>query len=234
MEKSTLWLNRIAVFIHSSLSLFNILYLCFESDKNEYFLIEIDSHITEKTLFTSDASMLVYALLTFSTITAGFHCLYLYQDDIPNYNRWIEYSITATIMLVIIAITSGVKYVEEIIAISIFCVVMIILGGKEERLLYAQQSVDIILHTISWLLLLCAYGIIFIRYTQVVLESTRSPPWFVHVIVFVMFLCYSSFGVIQLYHIKTEHVNIENYYIIASIVSKSILTVLLLSGLLMR
>ena len=76
-------------------------------------------------------------IASFFAITAGFHLLYalnpsnIYLSAVEsgnNYLRWLEYSMSATVMIVIIAMLSGVKDVKAVFLLATSAIGMIATG----------------------------------------------------------------------------------------------------------
>ena len=169
-----------------------------------------------KTIFVYDVSLIFVLLALFSAITCGFHSFYAsrrsksYQTEIKkgtNRFRWIEYSITATIMLVVIALSSGVFDLEAQAFIAACSIGTMLLGYVVEKLLYIYKTSEEYKNVcvlgaklstrIGWFLLLVAYGVIARFFVSAAIDAGKKMPKFVWVIVISMFLLYSGFGVIQ-------------------------------------
>jgi hypothetical protein len=113
-------------------------------------------------------------IVLFFAVTSGFHAYYASTDNYEtmlraknNYVRWIEYAISSTIMLYVIAFLSGVR--DENIYYSIFAVnvAMIYTGQLVKE--YADDEITILGNTVpkwsipmtlGYLLLLSEFGII--------------------------------------------------------------------------
>jgi len=133
-------------------------------------------------------------------------CGYKYSKMIKkgtNPLRFLEYGISAAIMLMCIALLNGVTDINLIAAIAVLTSATEICGLVVEYL----ERVDMkwLLHLNGWLLFLCAYGIIYHAFNKAAtaVDGIR-PPDFVYVIVLALFLLYSSFGFVQLIELTCE------------------------------
>ena len=124
---------------------------------------------------------------------------YRYSDmikDSKNPLRFIEYSISASIMLMIIAMINGVVDIHLLFCIAILTASCQLCGLVVEYIddIYMKW----INHLNGWLTFCAAYWCITRAYLASVEYSDASPPEFVYVIVFLLFLLYASFGFVQL------------------------------------
>lgn len=124
---------------------------------------------------------------------------YRYSDMIAkgkNPLRFIEYSISASIMLMIIAMINGVVDIHLLFCIAVLTASCQLCG------LVVEYVDDIIMkwinHLNGWLTFCAAYWCITRAYLSSVEYSDASPPDFVYVIVLMLFLLYASFGLVQL------------------------------------
>ncbi len=206
----------------------------------------------------------VALLATFSFITACFHVVYAthsfgYLDMVARGNqsyRWIEYSLTASLMIVVIALVSGTEELNAQILMALMIAATMWLGDTIEKGLgmwrdtqdpRARQQV-LTCTAAGWLLTLGAFAIIFANFGQLAAGSAEipgagKPPAFVYAIVIVLFLMFASFGLIQSADVwfalrgrdLPDHgARFEIAYTSDSIVSKTLLVVLLLSGIYAR
>ena len=110
--------------------------------------------------------------------------------------RFIEYSISAAIMLISIALVNGVTDVNLLAAVGVLTAGCQICGLVVEYL--NKVELKWILHFNGWLLFFCAYGIIYHAFSKAVdANDSVKPPDFVYVIVIVLFLLYACFGIVQ-------------------------------------
>ena len=115
-----------------------------------------------------------------------------------NWIRFVEYSISASIMLVIIALLNGITDLHILVSIAVLTASCQVCGGLAEYIYEFNMGIKWILHFNGWLTFGCAYGIIFRAFFASVEDSAVPPPDFVYVIVFLIFGLYASFGFVQL------------------------------------
>lgn len=194
---------------------------------------------------------IVTMLAAFTLITGLMHIIGYaqanagYQEKVGkglNWKRWLEYTMTATIMLLVIAMSSGIQSGSTLALIAVCSSTCMILGYISEQTAIHNATVSKWATGCGWLLLLMAYGVILYRFQEV--TNKRKPPGFVYGIVWSMFGLFMSFGVIHLVHMSkqwshnkpTERFNrrIDGAYTVASAGAKITLVVLLASGLFAR
>ena len=203
--------------------------------------------VSEKTVQT--------LIILFFLLTAGFH-LYYYKTSTGNYAnmikygnnyvRWIEYSITSTIMLLIIALSSGVKDVNVYALIMVTNVAMIAQGQLIEEAVADGRSWVIPMVT-GFALLIVEFGVIVNSFVSRIKEFDKFlkenpelsktgqvgvPKWLYYMI-FVLFAFFSSFGFISLWGVysKVPYEKVEKMYLIFSLAAKATLGAFLAYGL---
>ena len=203
-------------------------------------------------------STIVLLLVVFTLITGLVHILAYarsseaYQNAVDsgnNWMRWVEYSITATIMLFVIAVVSGTNSTDTLILLITSTICCMLCGFLSEATARSDARVSKLSTVIGWLLMLSSFGVILRRFGSIFKQSQDSgspgPPPFVWAIVIGMMILYMSFGVIHLKHMHRQwdnteivplefHQRTEKLYTIASMVSKILLVTLLASGLFVR
>jgi hypothetical protein len=155
-----------------------------------------------------------YMIAAFSLVTTIAHVFYAYNHATRASLtwRWFEYSISAPIMFVIIDILSGVS---EVIALSaLFGLIQVTMFfGYYGDLLFlvidpvvtAQAKLYPLLlgtvpFTLAWILLSLQFGRAVIDVRNDV-SAEEEIPWFVYVILPLMFILFSSFALVQYYYI---------------------------------
>lgn len=144
-----------------------------------------------------------------------------------NYFRWVEYSISSSVMIVLIAQITGIADVTAIVAIFGVNASMILFGWLQEK--YEQPGnggwlpfiFGCIAGAVPWLAVL----IYVIGPSN---PSDASAPAFVYGIVVTIFLLFNSFAWVQYrqYQAKGKWANYlygERIYIVLSLVAKSLL-----------
>ena len=199
-----------------------------------------------RVFWTTDATVVFVLLLVFASVTALFHLGYA-LEWFPDYStrvqkgnnsyRWVEYTLTATLMLEAIALSSGVASLDSQILIALCCAGAMPMGDVVEKAHLKNDTTTVAVATgVGWLLVGGAYGVIFRNFLTAASNQTESqrPPAFVYAVVIVMALAFVSFGVIQAVYLTDKYGNYEMYekiYTIDSMVSKSLLVGLLFGGL---
>lgn len=147
--------------------------------------------------------------------------------------RFIEYSISAPLMLVCIALLSAVDDFVVISVMTAACSMCQILGLVGERM---QKTYNLfVVHSIAWGLTAISYAPILFSffYSQHKREEAggEEPPMFVVVIIFSIAGLFMSFGVVQFAQLYGQSIpllssigeNSEISYTVLSLVSKTLL-----------
>jgi hypothetical protein len=151
-----------------------------------------------------------------------------------NYFRWVEYSISSSVMIVLIALITGVSDVVAIISLFGVNASMILFGWLQEK--YEQPGNG------GWLPFIfgCIAGAVpWIALVFYVLAiggpgDTKAPA-FVYGIVFSIFLLFNTFAVVQYLQYRkvgkwSDYLRGEKTYITLSLVAKSALAWQIFSG----
>jgi len=178
-----------------------------------------------------------WLLVAFFIITAFFHLYYYladgfishqYSDMIKNKNnflRWIEYSISATMMLYIIAFISGVKDTNIYYLITVTNVAMMMQGQWIEQSMRDGREWATPMIT-GFILLLVEFFVIYRDYlrrtTSENVQGFSQPGWMPSS-VWIMFIFFITFGLISLYNAfsGTDYYYIEVMYIFTSFIAKN-------------
>ena len=260
-------INYIAGIIQLILCIFLVVWLGMEISKDgcdnvQFNIGEYNGMGKGRSFGDVPVSIIVLMLVMFTGITSCVHIFGYAQagpsyqdsvDDGKNWKRWMEYSVTATIMMVVIALSSGVGSVDSLLLISVATLCCMVCGWLSETTAKSDRRVSQVSTVLGWALLLVVIGVIMRRFTSIVMQANDNdragPPWWVFCIVITMFLLYSSFGFIHLLHMRNQWKNtdpatskddvvfnrrVEGAYTSTSMVSKILLVVLLASGLFAR
>ena len=196
-------------------------------------------------LFNNNVS---YTIALFLGLSAFFHFLVSSKQFFPKYSeglkqnrnifRWVEYSISSSIMIVLIAQLNGISNYAALVAIFGVNVSMILFGWLQEK--YTQPGDGQLLPFIFG----CIAGIIPWIIVVVQLLSPKGPagtsaPGFVYGIVISLFIFFNCFALVQYkqYRAKGKWANYlrgEKTYIILSFVAKSLLAWQIFSATLMK
>lgn len=194
-----------------------------------------------KEAFTFKESTVSNMIVSFFGITAAFHLFYalnpsnMYLNAVKNgnnYFRWIEYSITATMMLVIIAILSGVKDVQNYFMLVSSAFAMIWTGQWYETSDRNGRFASIL---VGFVLLVGAFQVIISSFRARLSEAKAAgfnlPTW-LWMTVIVLFIFYASFGFVPIAQ-STFGGNYRTYektYLTLSLASKASLGMLVAYG----
>lgn len=143
-----------------------------------------------------------------------------------NYARWMEYSVSSSIMILVIAMLVGIYDISALIAIMILNATMILFGWMMELHNQTTKKTD-------WTSFIfgCIAGIgpwIAIGIYLWAPGNAQKAPDFVYWIYFSIFLFFNSFAINQLLQYKkvgkwADYLYGERAYIILSLVAKSLL-----------
>jgi hypothetical protein len=151
--------------------------------------------------------------------------------------RFGEYAITASCMLMAIAVEAGVDDIYTLQAMFVLTFTTMLLGILADD---APPLPATLAHLGGWLTFLSAYGPILDAFLQSSSRSTASAPGFVHVIVFVQFALFGCFGLVQAHQLFWPALDDEEpgqrslHYIVLSLTAKSLLAWLILSPIVAR
>jgi hypothetical protein len=209
---------------------------------------------------TLPVSALIALLAVFTMITGLVHILAYgrspggwYQrsvDQGQNWVRWIEYAITATIMVVVIAITCGTNSTDVLILMGVSTLCCMLCGYLSEATATTHFRVSAVATLVGWMLLIAVFSLVVRRFASIYRQSQEDgrdgrdgPPAWVWVILICLTLLFGVFGFIHLVHMRkqwksrasiTFNRRIETSYTIASIVSKTLLVSMMGYGLFAR
>ena len=191
-------------------------------------------------------------LIAFFGITSLTHAFYFatsftsmgdfYNKMIYNKNnfvRWIEYSVTATLMINIVARSAGVSIDDTLLLTNLATACVMLQGQTIEMALKEPASPSkfrrlIIYNLVGWALMIGVFGIIISRFQQTIKEikaaTCANIPDFVGYTVWSQFIFYNLFGFWQLYQIFSvynnpnyDYTKFEMGYTILSLLSKATL-----------
>jgi hypothetical protein len=176
-------------------------------------------------------------LIAFFGITAAVHTFYLISsfDKVPliggvynkmianknNYIRWIEYSITATLMINIVARSAGVSDEDTLVLCNLATVAVMLQGQTIELALKEKPSSTklqqlIIYNLVGWGLMIGVFAIIISKFQQTIDEIKAATcakiPDFVKYIIYSQAAFYMSFGLLQFIQILTVYNNPDYDY----------------------
>jgi hypothetical protein len=207
---------------------------------------------TTPALDVTGTAMKVLVVVYFM-FTALFHLLYatdffgsgVYTRAVSNMNqywRWIEYSISSTIITFLVAIVCGVKSLDAIILLVIMNIGIMLCGQISEAAITKPggKSIAIVAVLIGWILLLGIFGILLKNFFMGLADADTNGfkvPTYVYFIIFPLLIWYALFGFVNLWwvlgkeHTIQKYLKIEKAYIILSFLSKLNIGVFVAFGL---
>jgi len=188
-------------------------------------------------------------ILLFEAVTFFAHFVYFafpnwyggMLDKSNNWARWVEYAISSSFMVAIIALSVGVRSFDTIITICVINCVVMLMGDLIEKQLAintdpSRQSARV-LTILAWTLFFTVWYNLAASFTRIVENSDSNVPAFVSAVFACMLLSYGSFGIVQALQLGgglTDYRKVESTYITLSFVAKIILSFLVVSGMIAR
>lgn len=209
--------------------------------------------ITTETLHVSDISLhwtiFTFHLLSFIFQIGALIPQYQYIQKVNNGTnplRFIEYALSASLMLISIALLTGITDIVILILMCVANAACMFCGAAAEYLKSKQnekkqneqhitQRIQMATHIVGWVCILAAYTPIFLYFfvanSQAEKNGGRTAPSFVHLIVIAQCLLFMSFGFVQLLQLYGKQIpylrfigdNSEITYTALSLIAKSIL-----------
>jgi hypothetical protein len=186
------------------------------------------------TLFNLNVS---FAVMAFLGLSAFFHLYVAYGKNFKNYVdglknninvfRWVEYSLSSSVMIILIAMITGISSYAALLAIFAANLSMILFGWLQEK--FAEpgdgEMLPFIFGSIAGII---PWAIVAIQLFAPGGPAEVSPPVFVYGIVFSIFLLFNSFALVQYFQYKArgiwkDYLVGERAYIILSLAAKSLL-----------
>ena len=255
-------MNWIAFVVHLALGLTVLMWYLMSKEKNPEAIdaslwdltIDVENPTTPSVtrVTRSNADALFWCMIAFIGFTALAHLFYatnvrgMYEKMMVNGNnwmRWIEYAISATILLYVVFMSSGAQDFNMVF-LSLVAVVGVMLTG---------DSIEKILANPVARATRCHWGasaganLVFIGVMAVLIRmcvrtfqslGEEDIPWFVPYVTGLTVVLYSSFGILQLLQcgglFKNEFIKVEVTYIALSFAAKATLALLLTSGIVAR
>lgn len=153
--------------------------------------------------------------------------------DRHNYFRWVEYSLSSSIMIVLIAQIIGITDVAAIIAIFGVNASMILFGWLQEK--YVQPGGGLLPFWFGCIAGIVPWIIIVIFVIAPGSTSGNQTPGFVYGIVISLFILFNCFAIVQFLQYKpvgkwSNYLRGETAYIVLSLVAKSALAWQIFAG----
>lgn len=185
-------------------------------------------------------------LIMIFLITAGFHFFYYtnyryYKEVLGGRNRfrWVEYGITATMMIFVLCLISGVKEIYSALATVFLSILMMSFGFFFE--MNKDPKVKLSAIIMGFFALVCIWSIILGQFIPNIISAKEDqnyniPDW-VYGVLFPMIFWWVSFGIVTILNYKAyrkkgyDFTRYEKYYIILSYLSKAFMGYYLAFGL---
>lgn len=181
---------------------------------------------------------LAWAVASFSLLSALFHFLIAtvgyagYRRELErgrNRFRWVEYALSSTVMIVLIALTTGITDIAALVAIGFANVSMILFGWVMEMV---NDPDGRTWWTPFWFGCIAGIGpwsaIVVSLAFNLSQDGAEGPPGFVYGIIVTIFVLFNCFAVNQLLQYRrvgkwSDYLHGERIYIVLSFVAKSLL-----------
>lgn len=211
-----------------------------ETSPGEGYLAFARSQIFTLPFFVLVASFFFISAIAHTLVSIPKNTNAIYNRDLEkgiNKFRWFEYALSSSIMIVLIAYLFGVSDIGSLILIFVANAVMNLFGLLMEQLNSGKTKENVnwapfVFGAISGF---APWIVIILYMTGASAEATAQTPWFVWAIIITYFIAFNSFAVnmILQYLKKGKYINYlygERGYIILSLVAKTILAWLVLTG----
>jgi hypothetical protein len=173
------------------------------------------------------AFLFVSAIAHFTIVSPTFFPRYVKGLEAKrNYFRWVEYAVSSSIMIVLIALLVGILDIAALIGLAGVNAAMILFGLLQEKYENPGKGVSL---TAYWFGCLAgAIPWIAIALYLIAPGVDASPPGFVYGIFFSLFVFFNCFAVVMVLQYKkvgkwADYVYGESTYILLSLVAKSLL-----------
>lgn len=190
---------------------------CPATDASRIFRISEEFCVERRIAFTSELS-LWWLVIAFHFLSFVFQALVMlewrlsgcgrtciresYVSEVEEHGtnvlRMIEYSVSATLMQISIALILGIWERLVIAGVAGLTVVTMLCGLIAEQLKYDRRDMAWVAHVTGWLSMGGVWLILGRQFTYTIATSENKPPEFVYAIVGVIGILYTGFGAIQL------------------------------------
>ncbi len=145
-----------------------------------------------------------------------------------NYARWMEYSITASLMIVVIAMLCGIFDLNTLILIFFLNMMMILFGWMMELHNQTTQKTDWTSFLFGCLAGIVPWVVMALYFFSAVAEPDAQVPTFVYFIFPILFVFFNIFAINMVLQYKkvgkwSDYLYGERVYIILSLLAKSAL-----------
>jgi hypothetical protein len=176
------------------------------------------------------------AIAHFLIITPGIFAWYLKNIKAhANYARWIEYSISSSVMVVIIGLLCGVYDLGALIALFSLNAIMNLFGLVMERNYQKFQHTDWLSYVLGCFAGLVPWIVITMHFLGAAENSNDAIPSFVYIILISLFVTFNVFAINMFLQYKKvgpwkDYLFGEKAFILLSLIAKSLLAWQVFSG----
>lgn len=242
--------NLAAFLLHLAIASYMLIY------SNEKFKISVSTSfaagppgcvnegLCEQFIINNFDATIAYWVVAFSALSALFHFIAafpargFYEKNIQNGRnplRWVEYSLSSTVMILILMLLSGLTALSALIGVAFANISMILFGWIMEimnppergRTQWTAFVFGCIAGIGPWVAL---YGTLFLNLEQLGVSYSEIPT-FVWAILFVQFLFFNSFAINQAWQFSSKngdaYYNGERGYIFLSWTAKTVLAIMI-------
>ena len=166
--------------------------------------------------------LLIAALHHLSLVLPGIFTAYVSSvKDEANAFRWSEYTFSASIMTVVLALVLGIDDFDALLLIAV-AMGTCNLGG-----LAAERTRSVLVHVFAWI----PFSVCWVVLTRAYLSGIHAP--LVDFLFPVMFAAFVTFGIIQVLHmigVLKRYVHVEYAYTLMSLATKTLMALILFLG----
>jgi len=209
--------------LHLTTTIFQWVLSNFRVDGDMYlYQIESDpvelSHVVTINVYTIDISFELFTALSHLTYGLIILCL---DNDISFDCRMYEYAVTASLMVFIVALISGIRDLNSLIFIIGLIITTMLLGRNHEvnwtQGAYSNKPVYKTPTVLGWFPYMWAWLFIFVQFYR---SDSKTE---VHAIIWFMFIAYSAFGINQIVYLRGDFNEISQvkYNAVSNILSVS-------------
>jgi hypothetical protein len=170
-----------------------------------------------------------YIIAAFFALSGIFQIIggYFYANKTGSRLRFVEYSFSASIMIMAIAVEAGIRDLYIIVVMFILIWITQMLGLLAETLSEISERGDyfvdepllgslgawswLLPHFCGWATCVAAYAPILDHFHESSKASDTQAPDFVNVIIYLQFALFSCFGIVQLYSLLRRTYVIQTY-----------------------
>lgn len=181
---------------------------------------------------------LAWATASFLFLSAVFHFVIAtvgfakYGEELRrgrNRFRWVEYAVSSTLMIVLVALVTGVTDLAALIAIAFVNVSMILFGwimemvnAPDHQTWWTPFGFGCVAGVGPWL------AVVIYLVANVTSDGAQGPPGFVYGIIFSLFFFFNTFAINQWLQYRragrwADYLFGESVYVILSLIAKSVL-----------